>query len=417
MKTNGSTSNGSSASGTRKRYTPEFKAQLVQQMLREEKSVSQLAAEHGIHPHQLYQWRDQALQTLHLLFSDQSAREQAAKDAAHERQVQRLYAQIGKLTTQLEWLKKKWACLIQMRGTSMSKNDLLALFDHDTNSVGLSIRTQAALLKLSRNRLYYQPVSPSAQELAVKRRIDEIYTAHPFYGIRRIGAQLRAEGVLINHKAVARHMREMGLAGIAPGPATSRGGKRASDSIHPYLLKGVVAQYPNHVWGVDITYIRLSESWLYLVAVLDWHSRYVVSWELSHTLSQPFVMAAARRALQTATPLIWNSDQGSQFTSAQYTGLLSQAGVQISMDGRGRFVDNIFTERLWRTIKYEEVYLHEYICPREAHRGLSGYLDFYNHQRLHQALGYRTPASVYYQDQDNQIQAEKGEEFTLMMAG
>jgi putative transposase len=301
-----------------------------------------------------------------------------------------------------------------MKGASMSRDEVLALFDRDTNSVGsmgLSMRAQAALLGLSRNRLYYQPLPPSAQELAIKRRIDEIYTAHPFYGIRRISAQLRTEGLLINHKAVARHMREMGLAGIAPGPSTSRGSKRAVDSKYPYLLRGVVAAHPNHVWGVDITYIRLSESWLYLVAVLDWYSRYVVSWELSPSLSQPFVMAAARAALQTAKPLIWNSDQGSQFTSPQYTGLLAAAGVQISMDGRGRYVDNIFTERLWRTIKYEEVYLHEYTCPREAQRGLSRYLDFYNHQRLHQALGYRTPSSVYYQNQ-----TAKGDDSTLRMA-
>jgi putative transposase len=311
-----------------------------------------------------------------------------------------------------------------MKGATMSRDEVLALFDREdreTQTAGLSVRAQAALLGLSRNRFYYQPLPPSAQELAIKRRIDEIYTAHPFYGIRRICAQLRTEGVLINHKAVARHMREMGLAGIAPGPSTSRGGGRASDSKYPYLLRGVVAQYPNHVWGVDITYIRLSESWgswLYLVAVLDWYSRYVVSvvsWELSPSLSQPFVMAAARCALQTATPLIWNSDQGSQFASPQYIGLLAAAGVQISMDGRGRYVDNIFTERLWRTIKYEEVYLHEYTCPREAQRGLSRYLDFYNHQnhqRLHQALGYRTPADIYHQNP-----AEKGDDSTLKLAG
>ena len=291
----------------------------------------------------------------------------------------------------------------------MSRDDMLTLFDRDAERVGLSVRRQAALLGLNRNRLYYQPVSPSAEELSIKRRIDEIYTERPFYGVRRISAQLKTEGWLVNRKAVARHMRQMGLAGIAPGRNTSRGGKRAADSKYPYLLKGVVAHYPNHVWGVDITYIRMVEGWLYLVAVLDWFSRYVVSWELSQSLSQPFVMTAARRALQMGKPLIWNSDQGSQFTSPQYTHLLTQAGVQISMDGRGRFVDNIFTERLWRTIKYEEVYLHEYTCAREARRGLSGYLDFYNHQRLHQALGYRTPASVYQQTQ-------KGEDPTLRMA-
>jgi putative transposase len=206
-------------------------------------------------------------------------------------------------------------------------------------------------------------------------------------------------------------MREMGLFGIAPGPATSRGSKRASDSKYPYLLKGVVAQYPNHVWGVDITYIRMVggyPGWLYLVAVLDWHSRYIVSWELSQNMGQGFVMEAARAALFRARPTIWNSDQGSHFTSPQYTGLLQEAGVQISMDGRGRFVDNIFTERLWRTIKYEEVYLHEYCTPREARHSLSRYIDFYNNERPHQALDYQTPAALY-----RQLVTAKGGNLTL----
>jgi len=253
------------------------------------------------------------------------------------------------------------------------------------------------MLGLNRTSLYYRPAPPSTEELAVRRRIDEIYTARPFYGVRRITAQLHQEGVVVNHKVVARHMREMGLSGIAPGPNLSRGSKRASDSKYPYLLRGVVAQEPDHVWGIDITYIRMVDGWLYLVAVLDWFSRYIVSWETSQSLRQSFVTQAVQQALSTARPQIWNSDQGSHFTSPQYAGLLTEAGVQISMDGRGRFVDNIFTESLWRSIKYEEVYLHEYTCPREARQRLGSYIEFYNHERLHQALGYQTPATVYQQ--------------------
>lgn len=289
----------------------------------------------------------------------------------------------------------------------MSREERVALLDREpevTHVAGLSIRAQTHLLGLNRSSLYYQPRPPSPQELALNRRIDEIYTAHPFYGSRRIAVQLHSEGYAVNRKTVALHMREMGLVGIAPGPTLSRGGKRASDSKYPYLLKGVVAQYPNHVWGVDLTYIRMVggyPGWLYLVAVLDWHSRYIVSWELSQNMGQDFVMEAARRALAKATPVIWNSDQGSQFTSPQYTspqytGLLEGAGVRISMDGRGRFVDNIFTERLWRTIKYEEVYLHEYCSPKEARLRLGEYIHFYNNERPHQALDYQTPAAVYY---------------------
>jgi putative transposase len=264
----------------------------------------------------------------------------------------------------------------------------------DRHDVQLSVRTQSALLGLHRSGLYYRPVPPSAAEVRIKHRLDALYTAHPYYGSRRLAAQLRREGLVVSRKAVQRHMHELGIAGVAPGPATSQ--PAPARHIYPYLLRSVTSSYPNHVWGVDITYIRLQGGWLYLVAVLDWFSRYIVSWEVDQTLALGFVLTAVERALVTATPTIWNSDQGSQFTSPQYCRLLEQANVQISMDGRGRALDNIFTERLWRTIKYEEVYLHDYATPKEARAGLRHYIDFYNQGRLHQALAYRTPAEVYF---------------------
>ncbi len=257
----------------------------------------------------------------------------------------------------------------------MSREERVALLDREqsvTRVQGLSIRAQTQLLGLNRSSLYYRSVPPSEGGLLLKRCIDEVYTAHPFYGSRRIAVQLRQQGWSVNRKAVVRHMQEMGLSAIRPGPHRPNLSKRAQEhGVYPYLLRGVVAKEPNR------------------------HSRYIVSWELSQNMEQGFVMDAARKALVTATPIIWNSDQGSQFTSPQYTSLLEEAGVQISMDGRGRFVDNIFTERLWRTIKYEEVYLHEYSTPREARQSLSEYIEFYNHDRPHQALGYQTPAAVY----------------------
>lgn len=256
------------------------------------------------------------------------------------------------------------------------------------------MRTQAVLLGLARSGLYYRPVQPGAEEVRIKHRLDELYTAHPFYGSRRLAAQLRREGLRVNRKAVQRHMHEMGIAGIAPGPLTST--PAPEHRIYPYLLRGVTARYPNHIWGVDITYVRMEGAWLYLVAILDWYSRYIISWELDQRLELPFVLRAAERALAQATPRIWNSDQGSQFTSQEYLALLVAAEVQISMDGRGRALDNIFTERLWRTIKYEEVYLHSYESPRAARHGLGAYIAFYNTQRLHQALDYRPPAEVYF---------------------
>jgi len=258
----------------------------------------------------------------------------------------------------------------------------------------LSVTMQCELLSLNRSGLYYAPKGDTERDLLIKRRIDEVYTACPFYGIRKITAQLRADGLLVNHKAVARHMQEMGLRAIAPGPHLS---KRAQHhAVYPYLLKGLKIERPNQVWGVDITYIRLRSGWMYLFAVLDWYSRFVISWTLDLTLEIGFVLTAMQAALSIAIPAICNSDQGSHFTSPLYTDLLTAANVQISMDGKGRALDNIFTERLWRTIKYEEVYLKDYASPREARTGIGEYLAFYNTQRLHQALGYQTPESVYF---------------------
>jgi putative transposase len=259
----------------------------------------------------------------------------------------------------------------------------------------MSISLQAKLLGLNRTSLYYQPVGVLPETVALRRRIDEVYTAHPYYGVRRVTAQLRREGLVANHKAIAHHMREMGLAGICPGPNLSK--RNLAHAVYPYLLRDITASQPDHVWGIDITYIRLQGGWMYLVAVLDWFSRYLVSWALDLTLEIGFVLDAVRRALAQAAPVIWNSDQGSHFTSPQYTNLLTEAKVQISMDGRGRALDNIFTERLWRTVKYEEVYLHDYANPRDARTGLTRYLSFYNEERPHQALNYRTPAEVYFQ--------------------
>ena len=267
----------------------------------------------------------------------------------------------------------------------------MALIERDNTDLSLSC--QADLLGISRASLYYQPVPPSAEEITLKHRIDALYTDYPFYGSRRITAQLQHDGFTINRKRVQRYMHEMGIAGIAPGPNLSK--RDAAHRIYPYLLRDLPSAYPNHIWGVDITYIRLKSGWLYLVAILDWFSRYIVSWELDDTLAQPFVLRAVERALAQATPTIMNSDQGSHFTSPQYIQLLVTANVQISMDGKGRALDNIFTERLWRSIKYEEVYLKEYASPKEARQGLSQYITFYNDVRLHQALSYQTPATLY----------------------
>jgi putative transposase len=256
----------------------------------------------------------------------------------------------------------------------------------------LSLRVQAELLGISYASLFYQPVPPSERELAIKRRIDEIYTACPFYGSRKIAFLLHPE-FGVSRPTVQAYMREMGISAVVPGPNTSK--PAPEHQIYPYLLKNVTAQRPNHIWGIDITYIRLAHGWLYLTAVLDWYSRYVISWALSQSLEMDFVLSAVDNALFQAKPEIWNSDQGSHFTSPKYLERLQREEIQISMDGRGRARDNIFTERFWRTLKYEEVYLHDYASPKEAYHQLAKYLRFYNFERPHQALDYRTPAHVH----------------------
>lgn len=257
----------------------------------------------------------------------------------------------------------------------------------------LSLKVQAELLGISYSSLFYKPAPPSPRELAIKRRIDELYTAHPYYGSRKIAVILHPE-LGVSRPTIQAYMREMGIFAIVPGPHTSQ--PAPEHQIYPYLLRNVTAKHPNHIWGIDITYIRLAHGWLYLTAVLDWYSRYMLSWTLSQSLEMDFVLTAVDNALLQATPEIWNSDQGSHFTSPRYLERLQNANIKISMDGRGRARDNIFTERLWRTIKYEEVYLHDYVSPKEAYHQLANYIRFYNFERPHQALAYLAPAQLYW---------------------
>ena len=266
----------------------------------------------------------------------------------------------------------------------------------------LPVTLQANLLSVPRSTLYYRPVPPSSWDLEVKQHIDKIYTAHPDFGYRRICAWLsRYHGIHINHKTVLRHMREMGIQAIYPRQDTSH--PNPANPVYPYLLKEVTITRPNQVWSIDITYIPIRASWLYLTAIIDWYSRYVLSWAIDDTLEMDFVLEACSHALAHAVPEIMNSDQGSHFTSPKYTGIFLKAGSRISMDHRGRAYDNIFIERLWRSVKYENVYPKEYATPREARIGIKEYLKYYNKERLHQSLDYHTPAEVYFQEEKEHI--------------
>ena len=257
----------------------------------------------------------------------------------------------------------------------------------------LSVRRQCELLGLSRSSLYYEPAGETVENLRLMRRIDEQYTARPFYGSRRMTRWLIERGEEVNRKRVQRLMRAMGLEAIYPKPRLSAAGK--GHKVYPYLLRGVTIERADQVWSTDITYVPMTTGFMYLAAVIDWFSRYVIAWRLSNTLDGAFCLEMLEEALRSGKPEVFNTDQGVQFTAEAFTGRLESAGVAVSMDGRGRCLDNVFVERLWRTVKYEDVYLKGYERVPELEVGLRAYFAFYNTERLHQALDYRTPAQVY----------------------
>ena len=253
---------------------------------------------------------------------------------------------------------------------------------------------QCELIELARSSYYYTPMATESPEnLRLMRKIDELYLQRPFFGYPRMTGWLRDLGWNVNPKRVARLMRLMGLQAVMPGPHTSR--RHPEHRVYPYLLRGLTITAPDQVWCADITYVPMKQGFLYLVAIMDWFSRYVLAWELSNSLETTFWLEALERALERGPPGIFNTDQGSQFTSEDFTGRLERSGVRISMDGRGRATDNIFIERLWRSVKYEEIYLRDYADGTETRRGLNRYFRFYNTQRRHQGLGNRTPAHVH----------------------
>ncbi len=274
----------------------------------------------------------------------------------------------------------------------MSAPDRRAMLDRGHPK--LSIRRQCAVLHIARSGVYRPKAPANDNDLALMRRIDELYLQYPFLGSRRMAAMLSENGVRVNRKRVQRLMRQMGIAALGPKPKTSK--PAPGHKIYPYLLRGLKIERPNQVWAADITYIPMGRGFLYLVAVMDWSSRAVLSWRLSNTMDTSFCVEALEEALaRFGKPEIFNTDQGSQFTSTAFTGVLDRQGIKISMDGRGRWMDNVFVERLWRSVKHEDIYLKGYADGREARAGISLWMIFYNTRRPHQALGRRTPMAVW----------------------
>ena len=357
----------------RRRIEAAVKAKAALAAVRGDRTTSELASQFGVHPTQIGQWKRQLLDGATELFSGDQRRKAENQDAL----IAELYEQIGRLQMEAAWLKKKLPDSIDFKRECI-----------EPELPGLSVRRQCELLGLNRSSWYYRPTGESAENLQWMRRIDEQYLKTPFYGSRKM-----AEVLGISRARAQRLMRLMGLEAIYPKPHLSR--NEAEHRIYPYLLRNVAILRPNQVWSSDITFVPMPHGWMYLTVVLDWYSRYVLSWRLSNTLDGRFCLEALEEALARGTPEIFNTDQGVQYTAAAFTGRLESAGVAISMDGRGRWLDNVFVERLWRTVKYECIYLHDYATPRALEAGLAAFFLFYNDERVHAALDYLTPAAIY----------------------
>ena len=364
----------------RRTHAPAFKAKVALAAIKGEKTLAELAQQYDVHPNQITAWKAQVMEGVAGLFGSGGAGHRGSTGGGCEgiaRQDRRADAGgrfFGRCARQSRPAERK------------------AMIDRNHD---LPLVRQAELLRLSRSTLYYEPRPVPAAELAIMRRIDELHLDYPFAGSRMLRDLLRGEGIAIGRELVATMMRRMGIEALYRRPNTSK--PADGHKIYPYLLRGLAVERPNQVWAMDITYIPMARGFVYLAAVVDWFSRRVLAWRLSITMEVEFCLEAVEEALaRYGRPKIFNTDQGSQFTSAAFTGLLLENAIAISMDGRGSWRDNVFVERLWRSVKYEEVYLRAYDSVGEARASLGRYLHFYNRKRPHSSLAARTPDRAYF---------------------
>jgi len=364
----------------RRSFTASFKAKVALEALKNQKTISEIAQKHKLHPTQINLWKKQLLEGADEIFEDGRAKKSAPPE--DQPRTEDLYEQIGRLKVQLEWIKKKWPKTLR---------DARRRIDYDNES--LSIREQCRLLGIHRSSLYYQPHPETPENLGLMKLIDQEHLRRPSRGSRQMVDFLEGKGYRVNRKRIQRSMRKMGIESVAPKKRTTL--SSSSNPKYPYLLRGLEIVRPNQVWYSDITYIPMKNGFMYLVAVMDWYSRNVLSWRVSNSMDVDFCMDALRDSLSEKTPEIFNTDQGSQFTSKEFTSELKSNGVAISMDGKGRAIDNVKIERLWRTLKYEEIYLKEYRDGAALTKGLKAYFKYYCQERQHQSLDGKTPAEVY----------------------
>ncbi|ACL75654.1 IS3 family transposase [Ruminiclostridium cellulolyticum] len=371
----------------RRTFTPEQKTKIVLEVLKEAQTLTEIAAKYEIQPNQLTRWKSEFIKNANRAFSVDADETEQLKQA-HEAQIDELHRQIGQLTVERNWLKKK----LNNSASRQSRQSMV-----DKKHKKLTITRQCQLLGLNRSTLYYQPHEPDrSEEYRVKWLIDEIYTRDSSLGYRRMTHILhRDHGININKKRTHRYMREMNIYGICPGPNLSKRGRLKY--VHPYLLRGLTIDRPNQVWSVDITCCRMPKGHMYLAAIIDWHSKYIVGYELSNTMDKSLVLNLVKRTITAhGKPEIINSDQGSQFTCEDYINLLKENNIKVSMDGKGQALDNICIERFWRSLKWEKLYLEEYSTPKQLRNIIQEYIAYYNIYRPHQTLEYRTPGEVYY---------------------
>jgi putative transposase len=368
-------------------YSADFKTKVVLELLEGDLTLNQVSAKYSLVPKSVRNWKKTFLENAYLAFNiDKEAMKNREKLSLKQKEVNELHRQLGKRTAELEWASKKLSCL--------DYNTKKALIKSKLNEV--SIVRQCELCNFNRSSYYYTQTQIDAQKLAILRAIDNTYTEIPFYGYRKVHQKLLEEGHVIGVNRVRTYMKELGLKVIYPTSKIKTTIAHPAHKKYPYLLRDMEIIRANQVWSTDITYLKIPGGFIYLAAIIDWHSKKILSYKISNTMDSKLVIDVLTEALNNyGTPEIFNTDQGSQYTSSDHTDLLLKHGIKISMDGKGRATDNIAIERFWRSAKYEHIYIQEFKTIKEIKSSIGEYIDFYNHKRFHQTLNYKKPEDVY----------------------